>query len=151
MGDLSGNIIFLKFTVERWTVLRILFCFLSKLLTCLIINSCHLIIEWRSRFICNVCVDFIQGACTQSLDSQVQGANTSPSPPMTLMTSQSLDPSCASSIIIMSHSIDLAGLAHRKNSLTLHCFLCWNSNRSDKISPPYPLVLTQASQPPTHG
>ena len=47
----------------------------------------------------------------------------SPSPPMKLMTSQSLPPSSASSVMIMSHRIDLAGLGHRKNSLTLHCFL----------------------------
>ena len=64
---------------------------------------------------------------------------------MKLMTSQSLarPPSSASSVMIMSHRIDLAGLARRKNSLTLHCFLTWNSNQSDKISPPYPLVFTQ--------
>ena len=34
----------------------------------------------------------------------------SPSPPMRLMTSQSLPPSSASSVMIMSHRIDLAGL-----------------------------------------
>ena len=75
----------------------------------------------------------------------------SPSPPMKLMTSQSLPPSSASSVMIMSHSIDLAGLAHRKNSLTLHCFLTWNSNQSDKISPPYPpgFHTKQGSHPPT--
>ena len=47
----------------------------------------------------------------------------SPSPPMTLMTGQSLPQSFASSVMILSHSTDLAGLAHRKNSLTLHCLL----------------------------
>ena len=75
----------------------------------------------------------------------------SPSPPMTLTTSQSLPPSSASSVIIMSGSIDLAGLAHRKNSLTLHCFLTWKSNQSDKTIPslPPPLVLTQ-SKSATH-
>ena len=57
---------------------------------------------------------------------------------MTLTTSQSLPPSTASSVMIMRQSIDLAGLAHRKNSLTLHCFLTWNSNQNDKISPPSP-------------
>ena len=70
-------------------------------------------------------------------------SNYSASPPMKLMTSQSLPPSSASSVMIMSHSIDLAGLTHRKNSLTLHCFLTWKSSQSDKISPPYPLVFTQ--------
>ena len=64
-------------------------------------------------------------------------SNYSPSPPMKLMTSQSLPPSSASSVMIMSHSIDLAGLAQWKNSLTWHCFLTSNSNQSDKISPPY--------------
>ena len=54
------------------------------------------------------------------------------------MTSQSLSPSSASRVMIMSHCIDLACLGHRKNSLTLHCFLTENSNQSDKISPPYP-------------
>ena len=39
--------------------------------------------------------------------------------------------------MIMSPSIDSAGLAHGKNFLTLHCFLTWNSNQSDKIYPPY--------------
>ena len=78
-------------------------------------------------------------------------SNYSPSPPMKLMTSQSLPPSSASSVMIMGHSIDLAGLAHRKNSLTLHCFLTWNSNQSDKISPPYPpgFGRNQVSQTPT--
>ena len=71
------------------------------------------------------------------------------SPPMTLTTSQSLPSSFASSVIFMTHSIDLAGLSHRKYFLTLHCFLSWNSNQSDKISPPYPLVLTQ-SKSATH-
>ena len=71
------------------------------------------------------------------------GSNYSTSPPMKLMTSQSLPPSSASSVMIMSHRIDLAGLAHRENSLTLHCFLTWNSIQSDKISPPTPLVFTQ--------
>ena len=72
-------------------------------------------------------------------------------PPMNLMTSQSLPPSSASSVIIMSHSIDLAGLAHRKYSLTLHCFLTWNSNQSDRLSPPYPsgFHTKQVSHPPT--
>ena len=47
----------------------------------------------------------------------------SPSPSMTLMTSQLIPPSSASSIMIISQSIDLAGLAHRERSLTLQCFL----------------------------
>ena len=52
---------------------------------------------------------------------------------------------------IMSHRIDFAGLAHRKNSLTLHRFLTWNSIQSDKISPPCPpgLHKKQVSHPPT--
>ena len=39
----------------------------------------------------------------------------------------------------------------RKNSLILHCFLTWNSNQSDKISPPYShsFDIKQVSQPPT--
>ena len=70
---------------------------------------------------------------------------------MTLMTSQSLPPSSASGFMIMSHSINLAGLAHRKNSFSLHCFLIWNSNQSDKISPPYPPSFDSklVSHPPT--
>ena len=100
-----------------------------------------------------ICVDFVQGACTESLDSQVQGATTHPPPhpPMKLMTSQSLPLSSVSSVMIISHLIDLAGLAHGKNSLTLHCFLTWNSNQSDKISPPYPpsFHTKQVSHPPT--
>ena len=41
----------------------------------------------------------------------------SPSPPMKLMTSESLPPSSASGVMIMSHRIDLAGLGHRKTVL----------------------------------
>ena len=76
----------------------------------------------------------------------------SPYRPMTLMTSQSLPLSSASSVMIMCHSIALGGLAHKKNSLTLQCFLTWNSNQSDKISPdPYPLGFhtKQVSHSPT--
>ena len=76
----------------------------------------------------------------------------SPSPPMKLMTSQSLPPSSASSVMIMSHRIDLAGLGHGTNFLTLHCcFLTQNSNQSDKISPSYPpgSHTKQSSHPPT--
>ena len=68
-----------------------------------------------------ICLDFIQGACTESLDGL--RSHYSPSQPMKLMTSQSLPPSSASSVMIKSHRIDLAGLGHRKNYLTLHCFL----------------------------
>ena len=78
-------------------------------------------------------------------------SNYSASLPMKLMTSQTLPPRSASSVMIMSHSIDLAGLAHRKNSLTLRCFLTWKSSQSGKISPPYlPGFHTkQGSHPPT--
>ena len=67
------------------------------------------------------------------------------------MTSQLLPPSSASSIMIMSHRFDLAGLGHRKNSLILHCFLTQNSNQGDKITPPYPpgFHTKQGSHPPT--
>ena len=72
---------------------------------------------------------------------------------MELMTSQSLvlPPSSASSVMIMRHQIDLAGLGHRNISLTLHCFLTWNSNQSDKVSLPYPpgFHTRQVSRPPT--
>ena len=73
-------------------------------------------------------------------------SNYSPSPPMKLMTSQSLPPSSASSVMTMSHSIDLAGLDRRKNSLTLHCFLSkW------QILPSLaPWFSHKTSQPPTH-
>ena len=47
--------------------------------------------------------------------------------------------------MIMRQSIDLAGLAHRKNSLTLHCFLTWNSNQNDKISLPPPRLAQNKS------
>ena len=74
------------------------------------------------------------------------GSNYSASPPMKLMTSQSFPQSFASSVMIMSHRNDLAGLARRKNFLTLHYFLTWNSDQSDKISLPYPLVFTQKKE-----
>ena len=76
----------------------------------------------------------------------------SPSRPMTLMTSQSVHLSSASTVMIMSHNTALAGLAHRKNSLTLQCFRTWNSNQSDKIFPdPYPpgFDTKQVSRSPT--
>ena len=67
------------------------------------------------------------------------------------MTSQSvIPPSSASSIMIMSQSIDLAGLSHRKNSLTLPCFLTWNSNQSDKISAPYPPTFDMQKKEANH-
>ena len=62
-----------------------------------------------------ICLDFIQGACTESLARRpTPRSHYSPSAPMNLMTSQSLPPSSASSIMIMSHHIDLAGLGHSK-------------------------------------
>ena len=77
-------------------------------------------------------------------------SNYSASPHVKLMTSQSLPPSSASSVIIMSHSIDFAGLARRKNSLTLHCSLTWNSNQNDKFSPPYPPMVFTQNKSATH-
>ena len=62
---------------------------------------------------------------------------------MKLMTIQSLPPSSASSVMIMSHSIDLAGLARRKNSLTLHCFLNETPIKVEKSPLPTPPVFTQ--------
>ena len=85
----------------------------------------------------HICVDFIQGCCTESLASQVQGATTHPPHPWSLWLVNHFPPSSPSSVMIMSHSIDLAGLAQWKNSLTWHCFLTSNSNQSDKTSPPY--------------
>ena len=94
-----------------------------------------------------ICLDFTQGACTESLDSQVQETTTHPPHPWSLW----LVISSTSSVMIMSHTIDLAGLAHRKNSLTMSCFLTWNSNQSDKISPPYSpdFDTKQVGHPPT--
>ena len=76
-------------------------------------------------YVIYICLDFIQGACQYWVSRRSSPrSHYSPSPPMTeLMTSQSLPPSSNSSVMIMSHRIDLAGLGHRKNSLTLHCFL----------------------------
>ena len=71
----------------------------------------------------------------------------SPSPPMKLMTSQSLPQALlcsAFSVMIMSHCVDLAGLGHRKNSLTLHCFLRHKTLvKVTKSLLPTPLVFTQ--------
>ena len=75
-------------------------------------------------------------------------SNYSPSPPMKLMTSQSLPPSSASSVMIMSHSIDLASQAQWKNSLTWHCFLTSNSNQNLPSLPPG-FHTKQLSYPPT--
>ena len=56
-----------------------------------------------------ICLDFIQGARTVSRRSTLR-SHYSPSPPVKLMTSQLLPPTSASSVMIMSHRIDLAGL-----------------------------------------
>ena len=92
-----------------------------------------------------ICLDFIQGACTESLDARRPSprSNYAPSPPMKLMTSQSLPPSSASNAMIMSHRIDLAGLGHRKNSLTLHCFLRKTLIKVTESPLPTPMVFTQ--------
>ena len=99
----------------------------------------------RLLLVIYICVDFIQGACTESLDSQVQGATNHPPHPWSLWLVSS-----ASSVMTMSHRIDLAGLTRRKYSLTLHCFLTWNSNQSDKVSTPFPpgFHTRQVSHPP---
>ena len=70
-------------------------------------------------------------------------SNYSASPPMKLMTSQSLPPSSASSVMIMSHSIDLAELAQRKISLTLLCYLTKTLIKVTKPPLPTLLVYTQ--------
>ena len=88
-----------------------------------------------------ICVDFIQGAFTESKPSP--RCNYTPFPPMKLMTSQSLPPSSVSDVMIMSQSIDLAGLTPRKNSLTLHYFLAWTLIKVTKSPLPTPLVFTQ--------
>ena len=81
-----------------------------------------------SRVICG-CISvfgWIQdtfGACNWVSIQPSPRSDYSPSPPMKLMTSQSLPPSSASSVIIMSHRIDLAGLGHRNHPLTFHCIL----------------------------
>ena len=62
---------------------------------------------------------------------------------MKLLTSQSLPPSSASSVMIMSHSIDLAELAQRKISLTLHCYLTKTVIKVTNSSLPTLLVYTQ--------
>ena len=75
------------------------------------------------------------------LNSQVQGASTHPPHPQHLWLVSHHPPppsSSACSIMIMSHSIDLAGLAHRKNTLSLRCFLTWNSNQNGKTPLPTP-------------
>ena len=82
-------------------------------------------IEWTNfiyRFL-HVCLDCHKRCLYWVSRRSSPRSHYSPSPPMKLMTSQSLPPSSASSVMIMSHRIDLAGLGHRKNSLTLHCFL----------------------------
>ena len=62
---------------------------------------------------------------------------------MKLLTSQSLPPSSASSVMIMSHSIDLAELAQRKISLTLLCYLTKTLIKVTKPPLPTLLVYTQ--------
>ena len=69
-----------------------------------------------------ISLDFIQGACTHSIDSQVQGARTHAHPQHPW---NSLPPSSAGNVTIMSHSIYLAVLAYREITLTLNCILAW--------------------------
>ena len=92
-------------------------------------------------------LDLIQGACTHSIDNQVQGARTHPHHPW-----NSLPQSSASSVTIMSHSFYLAGWASLQEKF-LDFELRSGLNilyQSYKISPPSPLLLTQKSQPATH-
>ena len=72
----------------------------------------------------------IEGACTHSLEGQIQESRTHTPHPWHLWISQSLPPSSAISIMIISQSMDLAELAHGENSLTLHCFLTKNTYQS---------------------
>ena len=60
--------------------------------------------------------------------------------------------SSATSNMIMNQSIHLAGVANGEKSLALNCFLTWDCNQSDKISPSpvSPIFDTKkASHPPT--
>ena len=72
--------------------------------------------------------------------------------PITRMNSQPLPPSSASIVMIMSHSIEVAGLAHRKNCLT-HSAAFWLEPLIKVTKSPVftPLRLTQkeARQPLT--
>ena len=52
--------------------------------------------------------------------------------------------------MIISQSIDLAGLAHRERSLTLQCFLTWNSVQSDKIYPSYLFYFRHKKRAASH-
>ena len=67
------------------------------------------------------------------------------------MTSQSLPPSSVSCIMIMSQSIDLAGLAHRENSLPLHCFLLETLIKVTKSPLPTPYFWHKKRQPTTYS
>ena len=114
--------------------------------------------EFCFNFSCNLSLGYIvclSGFHTRCLywvsRRRSPRGNYASSPPMKLMTGQSLSSSSASSVMTMSHRIDLAGLGHRINALTLHCFLTKISNQSDKIPPPYPpgFYTNQGSHPAT--
>ena len=72
----------------------------------------------------------IEGACTHSLEGQIQESRTHTAHPWHLWLVNRSPASSAISIIIISQSMDLAGLAHGENSLTLHCFLTKNTYQS---------------------
>ena len=98
----------------------------DNLLTCNVVNY--------------IWLDLIQGACNQSPDSQVQEA---PFPPMTLITSKSLPPSSAGSIMIMAEH--WFGWASPLGIfLDLHYFLT-----RDKMSPLYPATF-DTKKPASH-
>ena len=79
------------------------------------------------------------------LDSQVQEERTHPRHPW-----NSLSPSSASNVTIMSHSIYLAGLAYRETSLTLNCILVWKPIKVTKSPQPTPYFWhKKASHPPS--
>ena len=95
-------------------------------------------------FFLYICVDFIQGACTESLDGHVQGATNHPPHPWSLWLVNHFPQALLVELWLwVTALIWLAWVARRKNSLTFHCFLTWNSNQSNKISPLYPLVFPQ--------
>ena len=86
----------------------------------------------------------IQGACTHSTGQPSPRSKNSSSPPMKLTP-----PISDSSVTIMSHSIYLAGLAYRETSLTFELHSGLKIYQSDKISPTYPLLLTQKATHPS--
>ena len=88
----------------------------------------------------HICVDFIQGACTKSLVSQVQGATTHPPHPWSLWLVNHFPQALL--VVLWLWVTALIWLAKPSGKIPWLGTAFWHQTLI-KICPPYPLVFTQ--------